>query len=353
MRALAVGRTHTGGHPGLFQENKIPGRILPRRLEKGMRIGLVTPGSPVTEQQLAGRWNGSEALGFRTVYRDSVLAECGYLAGRDRDRAAELMVCSWIRTSTPSGACGGAMDRSVSWTTWTLRPSAPIPKALGYSDIPALLNAIFQETGLVCSGPSGSPISTILPSARQDMFSWIPSPTTTTLTTGGRGQPVRSGIRSLHPAIGTGHRGAGREQPSRSWSPSSGAGSGRISAPAGVLEEVEEKTYRVDRMLYHLLSGTNLPQAAGIVLGAVAAGYNVATNPPAESRPGRFAPAPGHPGLLASPLVTSTGKVTLPRGHPGPFRRRGQRASATRTRRAVDTVLSILPPSWPSSWPSH
>jgi muramoyltetrapeptide carboxypeptidase len=33
------------------------------------------------------------------------------------------------------------------------------------------------------------------------------------------------------------------------------------------LEEVEEKTYRVDRMLFHLLEATSLRKAAGIVLG--------------------------------------------------------------------------------------
>ncbi len=34
------------------------------------------------------------------------------------------------------------------------------------------------------------------------------------------------------------------------------------------LEDVEEKTYRVDKMVYHLLTGTNLKKAAGIILGA-------------------------------------------------------------------------------------
>jgi len=33
------------------------------------------------------------------------------------------------------------------------------------------------------------------------------------------------------------------------------------------LEEIGEKTYRVDKMVFHLLSGTNLKQAAGLVMG--------------------------------------------------------------------------------------
>jgi muramoyltetrapeptide carboxypeptidase len=34
------------------------------------------------------------------------------------------------------------------------------------------------------------------------------------------------------------------------------------------LEDVEEKTYRVDKMVYHLLTGTNLKKASGIIFGA-------------------------------------------------------------------------------------
>ena len=34
------------------------------------------------------------------------------------------------------------------------------------------------------------------------------------------------------------------------------------------LEDVEEKTYRMDKMLFHLLSGSNLKKAAGIILGS-------------------------------------------------------------------------------------
>jgi muramoyltetrapeptide carboxypeptidase len=35
------------------------------------------------------------------------------------------------------------------------------------------------------------------------------------------------------------------------------------------LEEIEEKTYKVDKMLFHLLEATNLREAAGIALGVM------------------------------------------------------------------------------------
>ncbi len=34
-----------------------PSRIIPKRLKKGDLIALVTPGSPVTEEQLARSWS--------------------------------------------------------------------------------------------------------------------------------------------------------------------------------------------------------------------------------------------------------------------------------------------------------
>jgi len=68
-----------------------PARILPARLKKGDLIGLVTPGSSVTEEQLNDCIVKLEELGFRTTYLDSVLSEYGYFAGKDRERADELM----------------------------------------------------------------------------------------------------------------------------------------------------------------------------------------------------------------------------------------------------------------------
>jgi len=68
-----------------------PLRILPQRLKKGDLIGLVTPGSSVTEEQLLGCIKNLEGFGFRTTCNDSVLSQYGYFAGTDRERADELM----------------------------------------------------------------------------------------------------------------------------------------------------------------------------------------------------------------------------------------------------------------------
>ena len=93
--ALSIG-SHSGLTAGIKpeteQELSVPKpRILPQGLKKGDLIGLVTPGSSITKEQLDDSILKLENLGFRTYYKDSVLAEYGYFAGRDPERAHELM----------------------------------------------------------------------------------------------------------------------------------------------------------------------------------------------------------------------------------------------------------------------
>ena len=73
------------------QAGSQPQRILPTRLKKGDLIGLVTPGSSVSEEELNDCILKLEELGFRTTYLDSVLAEYGYFAGKDQGGGDELM----------------------------------------------------------------------------------------------------------------------------------------------------------------------------------------------------------------------------------------------------------------------
>ena len=88
----AAGTDITAGTlPMAGNRPNVPERILPPRLKEGDRIGLVTPGSSITEEQLQDCVHKLEEQGFRSTYMDSVLSEYGYFAGRDQERADELM----------------------------------------------------------------------------------------------------------------------------------------------------------------------------------------------------------------------------------------------------------------------
>ncbi|MEA3460836.1 MAG: LD-carboxypeptidase, partial [Bacteroidota bacterium] len=133
-------------------------RILPGRLKKGDLIGLVTPGSSVTEEQLSECIIKLEEMGFRTTYSDSVLSEYGYFAGTDRERADELMEM-FTREDVDAIWCvrgGYGSIRILDLLDYDqIRKN---PKVfIGYSDITALLTSIYQETGLVTfHGPVGT-----------------------------------------------------------------------------------------------------------------------------------------------------------------------------------------------------
>jgi muramoyltetrapeptide carboxypeptidase len=245
-------------------------RILPGRLKKGDRIGLVTPGSSVTKEQLDDCINKLEELGFRVTYKETVLSEYGYFAGPDRERADELMEM-FGREDVDAIWCvrgGYGSIRILDMLDYDLIRKNP-KVFIGYSDITALLTAIYQETGLVTfHGPVGTSdfnrfslrsMRKVLmepqeeykyPYKREKASRDNPEYDRYTLSGGvAEGDLIGGNISVLDSIIGT------------CFEPD-------FENKIVFLEDVGEKTYRVDKMMFHLLSGTNLKKAAGIVMGA-------------------------------------------------------------------------------------
>jgi len=258
------------GDTGLPRNKQLPPeRILPARLKQGDRIGLVTPGSSVTEEQLNDCILKLEEMGFRTTYQDSVLSEYGYFAGKDQERADELMEMFSDEEVDAIWCVRGGYGsiRILDLLDYDLIRKNP-KVFIGYSDISALITSIYQETGLVTfHGPVGTSefnrfsvrsISKVLqdaeplykyPYRREKGTRHNPEFDRYTLN-GGRAEGLLVGgnISVLDSMIGT------RFEPD-------------FENKIVYLEEIGEKTYRVDKMIFHLLSGTNLKQAAGIVMG--------------------------------------------------------------------------------------
>jgi muramoyltetrapeptide carboxypeptidase len=263
---LPAGLTLARDLPGTRQGDA---RILPHRLNEGDLIGLVTPGSPVTAEQLQETVDKIEGLGFRTTYNETVLSEYGYFAGPDWERADELMDM-FSRPEIRGIWCvrgGYGSIRILDLLDYGLIRANP--KAfIGYSDITAIHTAVFRETGLVTfHGPVGisdfnkfsvrsfrnvvmeAEVPYKYPYRREKDTRDNPEFEKYTLR-GGEAEGLLAGgnISVLDSMTGS------RVEPDFE---------GRIV----YLEEIEEKTYRVDKMIFHLLSSTNLKKAAGIVLG--------------------------------------------------------------------------------------
>ena len=244
-------------------------RILPPRLKKGDTIGLVTPGSPIEEKQLADTIEKLQGLGLKTYHTNSVLSTYGYFAGPDQERADELMHMFTHKEVDAIWCVRGGYGSIRILDLLDFDKIGQNPKVfIGYSDITALLTSIYQLTGLVTFyGPVG--ISTFnrftvrsvanvimdpgdqykYPYRREEDTRKNPEFDRYTIHAGkAEGELIGGNISVLDSMIGS------RFETD-------------FENKIVYLEEIEEKTYRIDKMLFHLLYATNLKKAAGIVLG--------------------------------------------------------------------------------------
>ena len=132
--------------------------VKPRRLAPGSTVGLVNPaGATFVAADVEIVEETLRALGLVPVRGAHVLDRYGYLAGRDEDRAADLNAM-FARTEID-----GVFAIRGGWGCARILPLldydtiARNPKVLmGYSDITALLLAVYARSGLVTfHGPDG------------------------------------------------------------------------------------------------------------------------------------------------------------------------------------------------------
>jgi muramoyltetrapeptide carboxypeptidase len=246
-----------------------PNKIIPKRLEKGDTIGLIAPSGVLSEERFKKMLENIEALGYKPYSRHSILSEFGYLAGRDRERADEL-VHMFENKDVDAILCargGYGATRMLDLIDYE-RIKANPKIFIGYSDITAIINAIFQKTGLVCfHGPVG--ISTfndftlesfenvVCKSQKKHKYPYQREKDTDDdpefdfyTISGGKaeGELVGGNLSVLASMIGT------------KFHPN-------FEGKIVYLEEIDEKTYKVDRMLTQLIQATNISKAAGIALG--------------------------------------------------------------------------------------
>lgn len=244
----------------------------PRPLKKGDTIALVTPSGPINEKRLQSTINRVEKLGFKTVHSDKVVLQNGYLAGTDQDRLLDLHD-AFSNKKIDAIWCirgGYGATRYLDQLDFDLIRENPKP-LIGYSDITALLNTIFQHTGNPCfHGPvAGSSISEFTMNGMHPLFheeGFTFSLSENNIEKGNEDPIYR--YREIVPGIARG--------------PLAGGNLSLLSAMVGTkhavdakgklvfIEDVEEEPYRVDRMLTQLISSGFFDEATGIILGIFA-----------------------------------------------------------------------------------
>ena len=240
-------------------------RILkPKALKKGGVIGICSPASPLSSTDaLDASIRYVEQLGYRVELAPNLFRKRGYLAGSDRQRTDDLH--SLFRNKHVNiiiVARGGyGTHRILPLLDYDLIRKHP-KLVVGYSDITALQLALFTKASLMSvSGAMMTELPKTFGSNSEEMY-WqaITSP-----------RPLSS-IKGKHPFGGkTARHATGRIL---------GGNLSLISALAGtsffpsswknrilLLEEIDERPYRIDRMLQQLQLNGTLDDLSGILLG--------------------------------------------------------------------------------------
>ena len=241
---------------------------IPKRLEPGNTLGLVSPSSAPADPKAIDRSAAHlESLGFKVKLAPRARDRWGFLAGRDRDRAADVMrmfadpkidgiLC--IRGGYGAARILPLLDFSV------IRRNPKV--LLGFSDITNLHCALLVRANLLSFQGPMTAHQLIRPDypkfSREHLWSMLMNPepagsicrgyplkTVSVLRRGqATGQLIGGNLTVLTHLIGT------------PWMPS-------LRGKILLLEDVDEVPYRIDRMLTHLLNAGLLQQVAGVAFG--------------------------------------------------------------------------------------
>jgi muramoyltetrapeptide carboxypeptidase len=248
-------------------------KIKPKRLKAGNTIGLIAPSSNTWEnQEIDFAMDVLRSFGFKVKPGEHLYNRKGYLAGEDKERAADVnkMFADKAIDAVYCLRGGYGSTRILPYLDFELIKKNP-KVIVGYSDVTALLNAIYAKTKLVTfHGPI----------AKQNFSDYTLESFKKILFT------PKANIELATPPIFEAKEGQA-EKDNRLITVTPGKASGQliggnlslmvklVGTPFEpsyknkilFLEDVEEQPYRVDGMLTHLLIAGRLGQLAGIVFG--------------------------------------------------------------------------------------
>lgn len=241
--------------------------VKPPRLKKGDTIGMIAPASPPSDEGVFEKGQQVlEGLGYRVVFGANCRKRWGFLAGSDEERLADLEEM-FANPEVNAVFClrgGWGTARLVKALDFDIIRNNP-KIFLGFSDITMLHLAINKLTGLVTF--HGPMVTSHL--IKDDLPEFTIESLWRTIT-----EPVPFG--SIASRIAEKPR---TIVPGEVEAPLIGGNLSIIVTTLGTpyeidtkgkilfIEDVDEKPYRVDRMLTHLLNAGKLQEVAGVICG--------------------------------------------------------------------------------------
>ncbi|WP_165750454.1 LD-carboxypeptidase [Cellulophaga sp. Z1A5H] len=253
------------------QHKKTIESIKPKRLKKGDTIGLIAPGYAVKPEVLEKAKETLIKMGFVPYHTERILWNHGYFSNTDTERAADVneMFANPNIDGILCARGGYGCTRIMHLLEYELIKNNP-KVLIGFSDITALANGIYSETGLITfHGPVGSTLDDdysiqqlenviihpenqlLIKNAvlKDEVLLNNPEFDRYMITTGkATGKLVGGSLTLINALIGTPHE---------------------IDFTDAIvfIEDVEEAPYRIDRMLTQLIEGATFKNAAAIMIG--------------------------------------------------------------------------------------
>lgn len=244
--------------------------IKPKRLKAGDTLGVIAPASALSEKVILRAIENLTNLGFKIKLGKNLREQKGYLAGTDEQRLEDL---HWAFSDPEVDAVwcirgGYGVTRILPKVDFKLIKRNP-KIFIGYSDITALHVAIYQKTGLVTfHGPVGT--SDYTDFTKPNVWNLLTNPTPQyQLVHSEENQKNASNLFKSEVITAGKCRGTliGGNLSLLSAMDGTPFALGNLKGKILFMEDIDERPYRVDRMLTQLLQSHDLSKLAGIALG--------------------------------------------------------------------------------------
>ena len=290
-----------------------PEARLPPRLRPGGTVGLVAPAGVLrSSRQVEEAVETLEALGFQTRVGRHVLSRQGFLAGTDAQRAGDLMRMVEDPDVDAILAMRGGWGCARILPLLDFDAIAENAKPLvGFSDVTALLVAIWARTGLVTfHGPTGvsSWSDVVARSFVETVVEGVP------LALAPETRDRRDRTEAVAGGVATGPFVGGNLSVLAAL-----AGTGYLPDTAGAVvffEEVGEEAYRIDRLLTQLELAGFLSDPAAVVFGQCSRCSDGGSSWTAERTIREHLRGYGVPAVIGAPIGHASPVYTVPVGLP-------------------------------------
>lgn len=244
--------------------------IKPKRLKLGDTLGVIAPSSAINDNKIEQAIKSLTDLGFKLKLSKNLRAQNGYLAGTDAQRLEDL---HWAFSDKEVDAVwcirgGYGATRILPNVDFNLIKKNP-KIFIGYSDITALHVAIYQKTDIVTfHGPVGT--SDYTDFTKPNVLNILMNPIPQYILNPSE-ENLKNESNLYKPEVIT---------PGKCRGKLIGGNLSLLSAMDGTpyalkdlkgkilfMEDIDERPYRIDRMLTQMLQAHDFKQLAGIALG--------------------------------------------------------------------------------------